>query len=106
MKFSSCLFISLFFVSCSGETTNEPIVEHGSNSKIEFKDFTEKISYCIGLDHAFASYTIYGSPENKSKFDIRQIEAGMIDYLTGNELRIPFDARDSIFEMYLLPDGS
>jgi FKBP-type peptidyl-prolyl cis-trans isomerase FklB len=95
----------LIFVSCSG-STEEPIVEHGSNSKIEFNDFTEKISYCIGLDHAFAAYTIYGSQENKSKFDIRQVEAGMVDYLAGNPLRIPFESRDSIFELYLLPDGS
>ena len=30
----------------------------------------------------------------------------MIDYLYGNELRIPFEARDSIFEFYLLEDGT
>ncbi|MBK9593727.1 MAG: hypothetical protein IPO32_20305 [Crocinitomicaceae bacterium] len=30
----------------------------------------------------------------------------MVDYLSGNELRIPFDSRDSITDLYLLDDGS
>lgn len=105
MKFTCCLFIALIFIACSGDS-NEPIIAHENNAKIEFKDFTEKISYCIGLDHAFAAFTVYGAPENKSKFDIHQVETGMIDYLMGNDLRIPFDSRDSIFELYLLDDGS
>lgn len=105
MKFAPVFLISLLAVGCSGNT-EEPILEHDSSSKIAFKDFTEKISYCIGLDHAFAAYTIYGSPENKDKFDLEQIESGMIDYLTGNNLRIPFESRDSIFDLYLLEDGS
>ena len=105
MKILSCLAIALMLIACSGES-NDPIIEQTNPHKIEFKDFTEKISYCIGLDHAFSAYSIYGSPENKSKFDIKQVEAGMIDYLVGNPLRVPFEARDSIFENYLMDDGN
>ncbi|MBI3136866.1 MAG: FKBP-type peptidyl-prolyl cis-trans isomerase [Bacteroidetes bacterium] len=105
MKTAAGFFLLLVLTACSGDST-DPIMEQDGGSEIEFSDFTEKISYCIGLDHSFAAYTIYGSPENKSKFDLNQIEAGMIDYLTGNELRIPFESRDSIFDLYLLSDGS
>lgn len=96
------LFISV--LSSCGDT-KKPIVIHDNTPKIEFKDFNQKISYCIGLDHAFSSFTIYSSQENKGNFDMAQIEDGMIDYLTGDELRIPFFSRDSIFDLYLLPGG-
>ncbi|MBK6952276.1 MAG: FKBP-type peptidyl-prolyl cis-trans isomerase [Crocinitomicaceae bacterium] len=104
MKNTIFVLLGLILISCSGD--NEPITLTDTKPKIEFKDFTEKISYCIGLDHAFAAYTIYASQENKLKFDMMQIESGMVDYLSGNELRIPFDSRDSIFDLYLLDDGS
>lgn len=106
MKLFLGLFSFLFLVaSCSGDADNEPIrlVEE---EVYQFRSFGEKISYCIGLDHAFSAYTVYSTPETISKFDLTQIEAGMVDYLYGNELRIPFEARDSIFEFYLLEDGT
>lgn len=100
-------FLGLAVVACSGESNNESgIIVENQLGKIEFKNFDEKISYCIGLDHAVAAYTVYAAPDMKSKFDMSQIESGMIDYLAGNELRIPFESRDSIFELYLLPNGS
>lgn len=104
MKNLTILISALVLISCSGES--DPIVITEPKPKFEFKDFTEKISYCIGLDHAFSAHTIYASQENKVKFTLDQIEAGMVDYLSGNELRIPFNSRDSIFELYLLEDGS
>ncbi len=98
-------FIFLFvLVSCSGNENNDPIILETS-PKIEFENFNQRISYCIGLDHANGSYTVYQSPETKDKFDIGQIKSGMIDYLSGNPLRIPFESKDSIFDLYLLPGG-
>lgn len=106
MKIVNLAVISLFliFLSCSDGKKN-PIVIHDQKPKIIFKDFTEKISYCIGLDHGFSSFSVYSSRENKDKFDMSQIEDGLIDYLTGDELRIPFFSRDSIFDLYLLENG-
>lgn len=104
MKNSIIAVASFVLFACSGDQQPIQIIEN--EPKIKFNDFNEKISYCIGLDHAFAAYTIYASQENKLKFAIDQIEAGMIDYLTGNQLRIPFDSRDSLFDLYLLADGS
>lgn len=99
--------IAISLLSCSGnENSNDENLEINNRSKIEFKDFNQKISYCIGLDHAFAAFGVYGSKENSDKFSTEEIKKGMVDYLLGNDLRVPIDARDSIFEMYLLPNGS
>lgn len=104
MKNSVLAILGLILISCSGDT--DPIILTDPKPKIEFKDFTEKISYCIGLDYGFSVSTNFASPENKTKFAIDQIEAGMIDYLNGNELRIPFESRDSLFDLYLLEGGA
>ncbi|MBK7130664.1 MAG: FKBP-type peptidyl-prolyl cis-trans isomerase [Crocinitomicaceae bacterium] len=103
--FIHCLVLSLLFFACSGET-DHTIITHDNQNKIEFEDYNQKVSYCIGLDHGFTALGIYGSPENKQKFDISQISSGMVDFLLGNPLRIPFESSDSIFENYLRPDGS
>lgn len=98
--------LAFVVISCSGSATDEISDDSVTTPpKLEFKSFDERISYCIGLDHAFAAYSIYGAPDHKSKFDLAQIEAGMVDYLMGNDLRIPFESRDSIFNLYLLPNG-
>ena len=99
------LWILVFIVACSGDSNeNGKIILDNSNS-LDFENHNQKISYCIGLDHANGSYTVYAAPETKNKFDITQIKTGMLDYLSGNELRIPFEAKDSIFDLYLLPGG-
>lgn len=101
-------FIFLFVLAaCSGDAVQDDEIERTPDQpRLQFADFDERISYCIGLDHAAAAYSVYGAPDTKMNFDLQQIEAGMVDYLMGNELRIPFEARDSIFEFYLLPDGT
>jgi len=104
MKLLVGLFFITIFVACSGDAEDEPI-RLMEEEVYQFRSFGEKISYCIGLDHAFSAYTVYSTPDTKSKFDLSQIEAGMVDYLYGNELRIPFEARDSIFDYYLLENG-
>ena len=98
------IIIILFLASCSGSNNRGPIVLD-LPPKLEFENFEQKISYCIGLDHASGSYTVYQSKETKDKFDINQLQSGMIDYLSGNPLRVPFETKDSIFELYLLPNG-
>lgn len=100
------LFSSFILVSCSGDSDEEEPIRPIEAEVYQFRSFEEKISYCIGLDHAFSAYTVYNAQDTKSKFEMTQIEAGMVDYLSGNELRIPFEARDSIFEFYLLEDGT
>ena len=108
MKYCLPILLSTFIlIGCNANTNqndNDEIVVQ--NTQISFKDFDEKISYCIGLDHAYSAYTVYSAKDAKSKFDMDQIEAGMIDYLLGNDLRIPFESREEIFDLYLLPDGS
>lgn len=91
-------------ISCSGTQKNDPIILLNPE-KIKFDNDNQRISYCIGLDHAGGSYSVYQSFETKDKFDINQIQSGMIDYLSGNDLRIPFSSKDSLFDLYLLPGG-
>ncbi|MEX1002793.1 MAG: FKBP-type peptidyl-prolyl cis-trans isomerase [Crocinitomicaceae bacterium] len=96
------LFFSL--LACSGETEKEqnqedvPLV-------FQFDTYTEKVSYCIGLDHARGSYKAYTHPNVLGKFNVHEIENGLVDYLAGNELRISFLDKDSLLELYLLPNG-
>jgi len=107
MKIIVLFAFAVLLFSCAGNSDNEEEnARVNEETFLEFKSFEEKISYCIGLDHAFSAYTVYSAPDTKSKFELSQIEAGMVDYLYGNELRIPFEARDSIFTYYLLPDGT
>lgn len=107
MKSLIPIFVFIVLVaSCSGNSTNNDDEIIVQNSQLTFKDFDEKISYCIGLDHAYSAYSVYTAKDAKDKFDLDQIEAGMIDYLMGDELRIPFESREEIFDKYLLPNGT
>ena len=108
MKQLVYIFIGLFLISCSGDGENDTI-ENDSDStqtnKVEFDTYIQKISYCIGLDHARGCYLTYTSAEVSDKFNIRQIELGLTDYLLGRDLRISFFEKDSLLDLYLLPDG-
>jgi FKBP-type peptidyl-prolyl cis-trans isomerase len=96
------LLIALLY-ACSGRD-NEPeeIVEL---PKLEFNTFDEKISYCIGLDHAYGCYKAYTSHQTEGKFDIPQMRQGMTDYLDDKDLRIPLTAVDSLINGYLGENG-
>jgi hypothetical protein len=89
MRIFGCLFVAVAVCSCSGSGGGEEIERVPESARIEFQNFDEKISYCIGLDHAAAAYSVYAAPDVKANFDMEQVEAGMVDYLMGNELRIP-----------------
>lgn len=104
MKQLILFIVVLVVASCGGSNGHDPIILETEN-RIEFQDHNQKLSYCIGLDHANGSFQVYSSAEMKGKFEVGQIKSGMIDYLSGNELRVPFWAIDSIFNAYLLPGG-
>jgi FKBP-type peptidyl-prolyl cis-trans isomerase len=98
----------LFLVACN-ETptvdTDQDNDEVTTENKLEFDTYNEKISYSIGLDHARGCYKAYSSPATADKFNLRQIEAGMVDYLLGEELQVSFLEKDSLLDLYLLPNG-
>lgn len=99
-------FASLLLFSCSGESQeNQENNDKEQPLVFQFDTYLEKVSYCIGLDHARGCYTAYTAPNVKDKFDIHQIEAGLIDYVAGNDLRISFLSKDSLLNLYLLPSG-
>ena len=100
------IFISIFIIACSGETeeiNEEPTPQqpHG----IQFNNFDEKISYCIGFDNGFTLSQVYNGPNTKGKFSIDDIEVGMLDYLGDGELRIEIIAIDSTLNLYLGENG-
>lgn len=102
------ILCSLFLISCNGDGENDSTdlnLDSTATSKIEFDTYIQKISYCIGLDHARGCYLTYTSAEVSDKFNIRQIELGLTDYLIGNELRLSFFEKDSLLDLYLLPNG-
>jgi len=106
----NCLFISLIILisSCSGNTEQDEINDTADTNAVSlftFDTYNEKISYCIGLDHARGCYNAYSAQNVADKFNIRQIEFGMIDYLAGNDLRISFLDKDSLLDLYLLESG-
>jgi FKBP-type peptidyl-prolyl cis-trans isomerase len=108
MKSIFYILVGLFLISCNGDGEKDPNnldSDSTSASKIEFETYIEKISYCIGLDHARGCYLTYTSAEVSDKFNIRQIELGLTDYLLGNGLRISFFEKDSLLDLYLLPNG-
>jgi FKBP-type peptidyl-prolyl cis-trans isomerase FklB len=107
MKHYYILFLALYLFSCSGNQPNEEIdiKEDNQITGVEFDDYNQKISYCIGLDHGRGAFQAFSSENVKDAFDIREIRNGMIDYLMGNEVRIQPWEKDSLIELYLLPDG-
>ncbi|MFT4601414.1 MAG: hypothetical protein ACI857_001594, partial [Arenicella sp.] len=104
MKFK--VFIPfLFLMSCTSATTDDIIDDTDvtiDDNKREFDTYNEKISYSIGLDHSRGCYNAYSSTATSGKFNLRQIEAGMADYLLGEELRVSFLIKDSLLDLYLL----
>ena len=95
----------LLLIACSGGEEKSNTDEIPELPKIEFQNFNERISYCIGMDHAIGSFQVYNGPKTKGKFDNDELTAGMIDYLADNQLRIPVESVDSILDLYLLPGG-
>ena len=108
MKALWFLAFSILLISCKGSGENDSDStdsDSTSTTSIEFDTYIQKISYCIGLDHARGSYLAYTAPELSDKFNIRQIELGLTDYLLGKDLRISFFEKDSLLDQYLLPNG-
>lgn len=97
--FSFFLFISCDSSVNNGDKGEKVFVEH--KPRYTFTSFEQKISYCIGLDHGTSSRLFFMSDPVVGKFRIYEIQNGMIDYLSGTELRIqPYEV-DSIFGLYL-----
>lgn len=99
------LFIGLFLFSCGGSDSDPIILTDQDEPEVIFDTYNQKISYCIGLDHARGCYNAYGNPKIADFFDMTQMEAGMVDYLLGNDLQIEFLDKDSLINLYLLEDG-
>lgn len=101
-----CLSLAFLFVACGGEVdtdTDQPIEE---TPKLEFKNFEEKISYCIGFDNGFSITQVYNGPQTEGKFSIADIEEGMVAYLGDGKLRFEVAAIDSILDAYLGEGGA
>lgn len=112
MKSSIFLFVLLMFVALFGcqtdgeGTVNETETDSTFVPRITFTSDIQKISYCIGLDHGSTGRLYYSSGPLEGKFNINEMEKGMVDYLTGTPLRIQVSAVDSIFNLYLMDDGN
>src|SRR5690606_14455400 len=98
-----------FFASCGAEQDDDQFEsDHhhtGTTNKIDFDTYNQKISYCIGRDHARACYQVYNGAQARDAFNILEIKAGMVDYLSDKDLRIDFLKKDSLLDLYLLPNG-
>lgn len=100
-------FIFLLLTSCSAPddpTSNE---QPTSDVKLlSFDSYNQRISYAIGLDHGFTCLQVYNGEKTSGKFSMPDIEAGLVDYLSDNDLRISFYDVDSILNLYLNDDGT
>lgn len=101
----TCLAVISLTYSCKGDDSTDNPDQEIVLPKIEFQTFNERISYCIGMDHAKGSYQVYNGPQTKGKFDNDQISMAMVDYITDNKLRVQMYEVDSILGLYLLPGG-
>jgi len=103
MKYLILLFLPfLAMVSCgtdSTESTEDEIVE--TKPKYTFTTFEQKISYCIGLDHGTSSRQFFLRDNMVGKFNIHEVELGLVHYLAGDDLRIMPYELDSVFALYL-----
>jgi len=109
MRYFSLFIISIFtFVSCESNSNNDKSIENAeveSLPKYSFTNFEQKISYCIGLDHGTSSRMFLNSENFIGKFNLKDVEKGMIDYLKGTDLRImPYEV-DSVLNLYLVDNG-
>lgn len=102
------VIIFFFIVACENgeEEGHQPLEINTTTARIEFDTYNQKISYCIGLDHARGCYQAYNSKQVADQFDMAEIRAGMCDYLLGEQLRISFLDKDSLLDLYLLPNGA
>lgn len=108
MRIGFCVIFAFLISSCSGNSEQDEIIEESDSTGVSifsFDTYNEKISYCIGLDHARGCYNAYSAVNVVDKFNLRQIEFGMVDYLAGNDLRISFLEKDSLLDLYLLESG-
>jgi FKBP-type peptidyl-prolyl cis-trans isomerase FklB len=104
--FGLLLIVLLGFSCDSDESVESDSDETAINTpKVSFTSFEQKISYCIGLDHGTTGRQFYTSEQLNGKFNIPELEKGMVNYLKGEPLRIqPFQV-DSVFGMYLKENG-
>lgn len=108
MRYYVLTIFSILLISCSGETEkgNDQDSDEPVGTGVEFDTYMQKISYCIGVDHARGCYQAYTADRVEDYFDIKSIEQGMIDYLAGNELKIQPNEKDSLLNLYLLDNGA
>lgn len=108
MKKGLIFSVLLFLFACSTTTENKDGKNDATALKIDaldFDTFDEKISYCIGLDHARGCYTVYTGPKTIGKFSISEIEKAMTDYLGDKDLEMAIYETDSILDLYLQENG-
>ncbi len=97
--------IPLLIFACNDATETDTTLTEDEENTMYFETFDEKISYCIGLDNGFTIMQVYNGPKTAGKFDLTDIEAGLIDYLGDGELRLDINSVDSVLQLYLLEDG-
>jgi FKBP-type peptidyl-prolyl cis-trans isomerase len=96
----------LLFFSCGTDNAKkENVIVEEQKPKYTFTSYEQKISYCIGLDHGSSSRLHFNSENTIGKFNISEVEKGLVDYLKGNDLRIQTYEIDSIFNLYLANEG-
>jgi FKBP-type peptidyl-prolyl cis-trans isomerase len=102
-RFLLFLIIGLIAFACGEDRPkdNEIPVE----KVLEFKNFEEKISYAIGLDNGFTLQQVYNGEQTAGKFDMLNVEAGILDYLGDGKLKIELSEVDSILDLYLVENG-
>lgn len=108
MKYWAVLASITFLLSCGGGSNTNEVnndLDSINTTQIQFDNYIQKVSYCIGLDHARGCYNAYSGSNVSDKFNIREIEQGMNDYLIGNELRLSFFEKDSLLDLYLQENG-
>jgi len=105
------LILSLFLAGCDSEESTNNKVQ--TPQKIENKQpvytFTtpeQQISYCIGLDQGVSIRKHFMSDAMTGKFDVSQVEKGISDYLSGNELELKVTEIDSVFDLYLAENNT
>ncbi len=104
----SLLVITSVFWSCdsSNDEVQVDVKEKTAHQDISFENYYQKISYAIGLDHGTAGKAIYSDERLQGKFNIEEIQNGLVDYLSTNPLKILPNSTDSLLALYLNEDGS
>ncbi len=97
------LIVGLSFLSCAEDRPTEK--EIPVDKAIKFKNFEEKISYAIGLDNGFTLQQVYNGEQTAGKFDMLNVESGILDYLGDGKLKIELSSVDSILDLYLIENG-